>query len=280
MATASELFRAGQLSEAIAALNDEVKARPTDIERRTLLADFLIVAGDVERADRMLDVIGRQNPDWAPGVALVRHVLRGALSRQEVFEQGRLPEFLSEPPEHVQLHLKALTALREGDETAASALFDEAEQARPAVSGVLDEETPFDDLRDADDTTASFLEVITGGGDYYWVPFETISSLAMLPPERPRDLVLRRAELTVQDGPSGEVTIPATYLPPKDAAVSEPMRLGRVTEWLDLQGGHARGLGQRMLLVGDEGVPIGQIRSLTMQQTGASALDAALDGGA
>jgi len=279
MATASDHFRAGQLADAIAALNEEVKARPTDIERRTLLADFLVVAGDVERADRTLDVIGRQNPDWAAGIALVRRLLRGALARQEVFADGRVPEFLADPPEHLQLHLKALLALRDGDGAAAAALLDQAEAARPAVAGVLNEETAFDDFRDADDTTASFFEVITGGGDYYWVPFESVASVEFHAPERPRDLVFRKADLEVHDGPSGEVTIPAIYLPPDGAAPSDAMRLGRITEWLEIEGGHGRGLGQRLFLVGEEGVPISQIRSLGFRASGASALDAALDGG-
>lgn len=280
MATASELFRAGQLAEAITTLNDEVKARPTDIDRRTLLADFLVVAGDIERADRMLDVIGRQNPDWAAGIALVRRLLRGALTRREVFAEGRVPAFLTDPPEHLQLHLKAVLALRDGDAASAAALFDQAEAARPAVAGVLNGESAFDDFRDADDATASFFEVITGGGDYYWVPFESVASVDFHPPERPRDLVFRRADLAVHDGPTGEVTIPATYLPPGDAALSDGMRLGRVTEWIELEGGHGRGLGQRMFLIGEEGVPIGQISSLGFRTSGASALDAALDGGA
>ncbi len=109
---------------------------------------------------------------------------------------------------------------------------------------------------------ADALEVLTSTGKYYWIPWGRVTSLTIDPPERLRDLVWRKAELEVHEGPNGVVYIPATYLggagEPSDA-----QRLGRETEWVE-EGGLTRGLGQRCLLVGDEIVALADIKSLAI----------------
>ena len=49
--TAEELLKAGHLLAAVEQLNQEVRARPTDIQRRTVLFELLCFAGDWQRAD-------------------------------------------------------------------------------------------------------------------------------------------------------------------------------------------------------------------------------------
>ena len=59
---AKELLRAGQLAAAIDASVEEVKRRPTDLDAREFLCELLILGGDLERADKHMDVLGHQNP--------------------------------------------------------------------------------------------------------------------------------------------------------------------------------------------------------------------------
>jgi len=137
---------------------------------------------------------------------------------------------------------------------------------RPAVSGQCNGQA-FDDLRDLDDLTASFFEVLTTTGGYYWIPIERLVSVEFLAPQRPRDLIWRRAHMMVQDGPEGEVIVPAVYANPVDE-VGDQVRLGRMTDWRGGDGEPVLGIGQRTYLVGDEALPIMQIESIEVTQDG------------
>lgn len=263
--TAKELYQAGQLSDAIGAVTAEVKANPADTQKRGFLAELLCFQGNVERADLQLDVMAKQDTASALGISLFRQTLRGELARRQFFGEGRLPEFLDVPPDHLRLTLEASVALRTGDAAEAVRLLEQAEAARPAVAGDCDGQA-FDDLRDLDDLTAGFFEVITSSGKYYWVPTERVVEITFHAPERPRDLIWRRASMTVADGPEGDVYVPAIYVPPAGVELDEPTLLGRATDWLGGDGEPVRGVGQRILLVGDEARPLLQITELSFRQ--------------
>jgi type VI secretion system protein ImpE len=141
----------------------------------------------------------------------------------------------------------------------------EAEENRPAVTGTLDDGTAFEDLRDLDDLTANVLEVIAASGSYYWIGFDQVVSLDFHAPERPRDLIWRRASIEVADGPEGEVFIPALYMPPPGEVPRTDHRLGRVTEWVgDEESGPILGVGQRCWLVGDTDRPLMDLGGLRL----------------
>ena len=258
--TPSDHFESGQLSEAIEALNAEIKAKPADVAKRNFLAELLCFAGNVERADRMLDIIGDQDPAAAVGIALFRQLLRGELARQEFFSQGRVPELLDGAPAHVELLLRASVAVRDGNLAEAGRLATEAEQARPQVYGTMDGK-PFDDMRDVDDLVAGVFEVVTSTGKYYWIPIERVNLVEFRKPERTRDLYWRRALMDVEQGPDGEVYLPVTYSA-VGHDVDDRTRLGRVTDWVGEDGEPVRGLGQRTYLVGEDAVPILQIETI------------------
>lgn len=255
-------YQAGKLQDAIDAMNAEVRANPGDIDRRGFLAELLCFEGNLERADKLLDLMGTQDPSVAVGVTLFRQQVRAEMARQEFYRDGRLPEFLGDPPDHLKLHLEAAVALREGDGADAARLLDAAEEQRPKVSGVCNGKA-FDDLRDLDDTTAGFYEMLTSTGKYYWVPTERVTSLEMHRPQRPRDLIWRRASVEVAEGPDGDVYIPVIYAG-AGPEVDERTKLGRVTEFVGGDGSPTRGVGQRTFLIGEEAVPILEIQSLTI----------------
>jgi type VI secretion system protein ImpE len=264
MANAKELLEEGKLSEAIQAMNDEVKRNPTDIQRRGLLAEMLCASGRLERADAQLEVILQQDSKAALGVALMRQMIRAETARRDFHSAGRLPEFVDVPPPYVQKYIEASIRAREKRPGEAKQLLDQAEVERPRVKGSCNGR-PFDDLRDLDDLTAAVFEVLTSTGKYYWIPVERVRTIEFRKPERLRDLIWRRAAMSVESGPDGEVFLPATYYT-NDAEAGDKALLGRVTEW---RGGDAepmRGVGQVSFLVGDESVPIMQMQSVTFEE--------------
>ncbi len=263
--TAKEYFQAGKLREAVDAALAEVKSNPTSTEHRGLLAELFCFAGEWERADKQIDALGHQDPEAILGLSLIRQLIRAEVSRQECMQQGRPPELLAEPPQAIHRSLEALTAIRENDPVQASVLLAEAESARPSVKGVCNGKN-FEGFRDLDDLLSGVVEVLTSTGKYYWIPVERIQTIVFQPPKRPRDLLWRQAEMTVEEGPYGDVFIPAVYFASQDQHDDQlrldQLRLGRGTEFVEGEGQPTRGVGQRMFLVGDDALAIMQIESI------------------
>ncbi|MBX3411211.1 MAG: hypothetical protein KF708_00735 [Pirellulales bacterium] len=259
---AKELYQLGDLTAAVTAALDEVKKHPTDTARRGFLCELLAFTGDMERVDKQLDALGHQDPQALMGVALFRQLVRGELARQQFYQAGAVPEFLDLPGDGLKLHLEASILLREGKADEAVALLAKAEEERPHPSGTCNGE-PFDDLRDCDDLTASFFEVLTSTGKYYWVPIEAVQYLEFRPPQRPRDLLWRRAHMIVRGGPDGEVYLPTIYAGAA-AEADDPLRLGRATDWRGGDGAPVSGRGLRTFLVGDRDRTILELETLTI----------------
>jgi type VI secretion system protein ImpE len=264
-----EHYEAGRLQEAVAAAIDEVRQFPADLGRRWLLTELLFFTGDWEKADRHLDTLGHQDPKAAMGVSLLRQLVRAEQARQQFFTDARVPEFLSEPSPRMRLHLEASIRLREGQAAEAARLLDEAEAARPRVSGTCDGRR-FDDFRDIDDLTACFFEVLTSTGKYFWIPVERVETVEFRPFRRPNELLWRRAHMIVRDGPDGEVYLPTLY-PGAAAESDDRLRLARLTEWRGGEGAPVRGVGQRMYQAGGEDVAILEVQTLTFDAPAPSA---------
>lgn len=260
-ASAGALFREGRLKDAIAAAIARVRREPGAAAGRLLLAELLLFAGNLERADLQADTAATIDPSLAIAVAEFRQLLRAELARGQLLTEGRVPEFLDDgPTEAQQAALACVVAIRGGDLAGAARHAVAAEAARPRTAFVMGK-SRIDDLRDADDVIGGSLEVLTPTGKYLWIPFERVAALTLHPPERPRDLYWRRATLEVASGPNGEVYVPALY--GCDAAeTDEALRLGRATDWRELADGLTRGLGQRLLVAGEEGVAIMELPNL------------------
>ncbi len=251
--TAADLFRAGKLTDAIAAAQMVVRKAPTDLNARILLAELLVLSGNLERADVLLDAASTIDPTVTMVVSEFRQLIRADTARRQLFRDGRVPEFLGEPTETQRAQLAALVAFRAGDAAEAARLAEQAESTRPRVAGLHNDQA-FDDLRDADDLLAGTVEVLTTTGKYFWIPIERIISAEFHAPKRTRDLIWRRVSMMVAEGPEGEVYMPAMYA--ADDGATELQRLGRETDWLATDGGPVRGIGQRVFLIGDEDVAV------------------------
>lgn len=258
--TASALFRTGKLTPAIEAANVAVRKNPTDLGSRVLLAELLVFAGNLERADTILDAAARIDPTVTVGIAEFRQLIRAALARRQSSREGRLPEFLGEPTPALRSGLAALAALRAGDTEEAARCAAEGEAMRPRVGGHAGD-TPFDDFRDADDMHAGFFEVLTTTGKYFWIPTERVASIEFHPPRRPRDLAWRRASVSVTEGPDGDVYLPAVYDTDKPD-ISDEFLLGRATDWIGPENGPMLGIGQRVFVVGEDATSIMDLTTL------------------
>jgi type VI secretion system protein ImpE len=229
---AQELFRAGRLTEAVTALSAEVRDNPTDARRRTFLFELLCFAGEYERADRQLEVLGQAGPQSELGVMLYRSALYAERQRQELFARGEYPK-RGDVPESVR-------------------------------TGVLDGK-PFSSFSDTDPRIGSRLELFAAG-NYLWLPLEHIASIHIMPPKLLRDLLWTPA--TVRTAPSfkgtelGEVLLPVlcpfSWQHPDDA-----VRLGRATVWEQREGYDDQvPFGQKMWLVDGEEIPFLELRAL------------------
>jgi type VI secretion system protein ImpE len=259
MTTAGDAFRAGDLAGALAAATAAVKAAPADADARWLLAELMLFAGEAERADRMLDAAALREP--SPVVLEFRKLLRAEVVRGQVLGEGRAPKYQGDDATAAQqAALRARVLLRAGDAAGANAAAAEVEALRPRAPGTADGQA-FEDLRDADDLFAAEIEVLTTAGEHMLVPLERVRSLTFDPPRRPRDLYWRRCTIDLKDGTEGIVYMPALY-PGSAAEEDRALRLGRATEWTAPEDGPVRGRGQRMLLVGEEAMPLAAIGSL------------------
>ncbi len=264
MTTAGDALRAGDIAGALAAATAAVKAAPTDADARWLMSEILLLSGDAERADRMLDAAALHEPN--PAVLEFRKLLRAEVVRTQVLREGRAPKFQGDDATPAQrAALQARMLLRLGDVAAANEAAALLEETRPRSPGRLEAadgtQVPFDDFRDADDLWASEIEVLTAAGDHLLVPVSRLRSLSFDPPRRTRDLVWRRCTIDLKDGTEGLVYVPALYAgaaPETDDA----MRLGRATDWTDPADGPVRGRGQRMFIVGEDMLPITELATV------------------
>jgi type VI secretion system protein ImpE len=266
--TATELYKAGKLQEAISAQVQEVKSHPADHAKRLFLFELLAFAGDLERARKHIDVVNYGDLGLDAAVVSYRKLLDAEQARRRFFHEGVRPEFLAEPPEHVSLRLEAVDRLREGRPADAAALLARADAGAPGhLRGQLNGK-PFDALRDADDLFGTVLEVMAHGS-YYWVPLEQVVTLAMNPPRFPRDLLWVPARLELQ-GAAGDVFLPALY-PGSHEHPDDQLKLARGTDWKSAEGGPVQGVGLHTFLVGEDPVSLLEWRQLEVEAPAAAA---------
>lgn len=228
---AQTLYREGRLDEAIEALGAEVRDNPTDAQRRTFLFELLCFAGKYDRAEKQLAVLGQAGREAELGTLVYQSALHAERLRQQMFESGRFP----------------------------------GAAAPHAVAGTLNGRR-FESLTDADPRIGARLELFAAG-QYTWIPFSQIASVRMQAPTRLRDLLwpaaLVRTAEAYKGVELGEVILPA-LAPLSWRHPDGAVRLGRVTEWQELDEGGEAPVGQKMLLVDGEEFPILEVRDLVI----------------
>jgi type VI secretion system protein ImpE len=258
---ATELFKAGQLQQAIDAQVQVVKSKPADQGARIFLFELLCFAGDLDRAQRQIEAVKYEEMEREAAVLEYRKLLDSERLRRRLFTEGLKPKFFFDPPQHVTLRLEALNCLRDNQPGEAAELVARADQAAPPVKGNLNGQA-FDGLRDCDDLFGPILEVMALG-EYYWLALEQIDTVAKSQPSSPRDLCWAPARLEVREGPAGDVFLPALY-PNSHVHADDQVKLGRMTDWTNPEQGPVRGIGARMFLLGDDAINLLEWRQLQM----------------
>jgi len=260
--TAQELFNAGELSKSLEALSAQVRAQPADYTLRTFLFELLCFSGDWERAAKHLDVIAQQGPDSELAVQTYRNALAAEEARRHVFSANGIPGLPKQIPSYTGSHLEAIHCLRDGHSDKALQLLEQAAESYIARPGQLNGR-PFSTLCDCDDVLGPFLEVLVGSS-YSWVPWECIQSISISPPKYLRDLLWLPADIELTFGPLRQVLLPCLY-PGSDQNPNELIKLGRMTDWRTGVDGLAIGMGQKLLDVDGEEMPIASVREIEFE---------------
>jgi type VI secretion system protein ImpE len=105
--TPEEFLKLGKLDEALAALQDRVRANPSDAKLRTFLFQLLSVMGQWDRASKQLDAAEQLD---SKTIFLARFGKLAILCEQlraDVFAGEKLPMVLGEPAEWVSWMIQA-----------------------------------------------------------------------------------------------------------------------------------------------------------------------------
>src|SRR5947207_5640312 len=231
--TATDLFKAGKLKEAIDAQLKQVKGAPADQGKRLFLFELLAFAGDLDRARKQLEAVTYNEMELDAAVAGYRRLLDAEDARRRLFRDGLQPKFFGEQPGHIHVRLEAISKLREKQPAEAAKLVALANEATAPLKGKLNDK-PFESLRDCDDLFGSVLEVM-GAGGYFWVPLEPVETIVMGAPRFPRDLLWAPARLELRDQSAGNVFLPAVY-PGSYEHADDQIKLGRATDWRESPG--------------------------------------------
>jgi type VI secretion system protein ImpE len=266
MPTPKELLDRGELDGAIDALTQEVKANPGDAARRTFLFELLSFAGQWDRAEKQVDVLGGESSQAALAVSVYKSILAAERQRERLFTEGVAPHFLNEPPAWVDVQVEGVARLARGDAAGARSELGRAEEERPAVGGRFNGE-PFEDFRDYDDRVGGVLELIVKDR-YAWLPFAQIRTIEIRPPAKLRDLLWVPTRIEAVDGTIGEVFVPALYAGSSRNG-NDLVRLGRMTDWKSVSDDLQVAAGLRLFLADENDRPILEARTIEFDGTAA-----------
>jgi type VI secretion system protein ImpE len=257
--TPRDALAEGRLADATALQEAAVHDRPHDPAARLFLFELYTLAGRLFDARDQLRAISSRDPNWPASRGGFLRLLRAEYRRTH---RVRRPAFLADPPAHARRRWKAVRALRGGDGDDASLWVDRADTVSPCpyLSGHVDGRE-FEGLRDTDDRFASVLEVFVGG-EYVWVPFEQLRRVALDPAAGVLDAAFRPGQVALTGGPELRVMLPLVY--PGSHEAGGAFALGQETDWPESPGGLACGVGSRVLMLGDEELPLGECRQIDL----------------
>ena len=260
--TAEQALREGNIELALKSLQDGVRAQPAHAKLRVFLFQLLCVTGQWPRALNQLQVCGEMDAGTLAMVNTYREAIQCETLREAVFAGKTTPIVFGHPQPWVALLVEALRCDARGDTASAARLRDEAFDAAPATPGSLDG-TPFDWIADADSRLGPVLEAVINGR-YCWVPFGALAKLTIEAPTDLRDLVWSAVQFEFTNGGTSVALVPTRY-PGSAEQADNALRLARRTDWLELGGGHFRGLGQRVLTTSAADADLLQVREITLQ---------------
>ena len=240
---ATDFLRGGQVSDALKALESEVRKDPSASKHRVFLFQLLSVLGAWDRAATQLGVAGDLDAKALPMVQTYRTALNCEALRASVFAGERSPLVFGDPEEWIARLLEALRLTATGRHAEAERMRESGLGAAPATPGQIDGQA-FEWIADADSRIGPVCEAIVNG-KYYWIPFQRLQAIEIEPPADLRDCVWMPVRLTFASG--GEsVALISTRYPGSETHADDMIRTARKTEWSQVSGATYLGLGQRM----------------------------------
>lgn len=247
--TSAELLRKGEVEQALAALQTEIRNKPEDVPLRIFLFQLNCVMGRLEKALTQLQVIASLNAETMLLAQIFRPVISCELLRREVFDGKRTALIFGEPLEWISMLVQANVLLAQCQYQAAAELRRQAFDMAPATAGKVNGQA-FEWIADGDSRLGPVFEFIFDG-KYYWAPVCRVQRVELEKPADLRDLVWLPVRVTWANGGAVSAHIPARY-PGTEATENGALQLGRRTEWVEKDGETTLGLGQR-LFVTDQG---------------------------
>jgi type VI secretion system protein ImpE len=269
---AERTLKEGDPRAALARLQEDVRARPSDARLRVFLFQLLCIVGQWERALNQLKVASELDPLALPMAQMYGEAVRCEAVRDEVFEGKKSPMVLGEPEQWLALLIESRLLAGRGDASQSEELRQRAFEEAPTSSGSIDGQ-PFEWIADADSRLGPVMEAIINGR-YYWVPFSRVREITMEAPEDLRDLVWMPAHLGFQNGGESLALVPTRY-PGSQGADDGALALSRKTTWESIADDAYRGLGQRIITTDAGETPFLEIRALSITPDGDPAPDSA-----
>jgi type VI secretion system protein ImpE len=265
---AEQHLRSGDPAAALARLQDDVRARPSDGKLRVFLFQLLCVLGQWERALNQLKVASELDPAALPMAQMYGDAVRCEAIRTAVFDGSKSPMVLGEPEQWLALLIESRLRAGHGEATQAEELRLRAFEEAPVSSGDLDGR-PFEWIADADSRLGPVMEAIINGR-YYWVPFSRLTKVTMEAPEDLRDLVWMPAHLDFDNGGESLALLPTRY-PGSESSADGAIALARKTSWETIAADAYRGLGQRILVTDGGETPMLELRTISVHAEGVEA---------
>lgn len=266
------LVKQGKLDEALAALQEQVRARPEDAKLRVFLFQLLSVRGEWKRAMTQLDVAAQLDPKNLLMAQVCRQGIMCEALRSDVFAGKRTPLVLGKPEEWIGWLVQAAQHTARGEHAAAEDLRNKALDAAPGSAGEIwiadaqaaakaaasdvrpDKGAPkaeapkgtrhtFEWIADADSRLGPIIEAVVEGR-YYWIPMSRILEIKLEAPADLRDVVWTPANFTWTTGASQVGLIPTRYAGSEGGSANE--RLARETNYDEPASGVFLARGQRM----------------------------------
>ncbi len=263
----AELLRRADPAAALAALTEQVRARPADFKLRVFLAQLLCVLGQWERALNQLNVAAELDALAVPMKQVYGDAVRGEGLRAAVFAGQRTPMVFGQPDQWLALLIESLLQRGRGEAEVAERLRQRAFEEAPATAGQIDG-APFAWLADADMRLGPVLEAYVNGR-YYWIPFARLARIRIEPPEDLRDGVWMPAHLDFENGGESLALIPTRY----EGSERDPdgaAQLARKTTWRELAPEVWAGSGQRVFSSDTDEYPLMDVREIVFNPPPAS----------
>ena len=262
---AEQSLKGGDPAAALAQLQEQVRAKPSDFKLRIFLFQLLCVLGQWERALNQLNVATNLDPSAIGMSQMYGDAIRCEAIRADVFDGKKSPMIFGQPDQWLALLIESLLVAGRGEPERSNDLRARAFDEAPTTEGTIDGR-PFGWIADADSRLGPVLEAVINGR-YYWVPFSRLTKIDIEPPEDLRDVVWMPSRLEFENGGNSVALIPTRYVG-SHASSDGMIALARKTVWEELGPDTHRGLGQRIFATDTNEVPLMEVRTVAL--TGAT----------